>query len=102
MSYYKLANVYERDVFFSEQGNYTQIDPIGLAGGNPTLYAYVKDPNILFDAFGLAPTNPIDRAYLKEILGASVFCKRKVQRIATKNTEHCHPIFSLFSRQRIG
>ncbi|MEK5234019.1 hypothetical protein MHB42_20235 [Lysinibacillus sp. FSL K6-0232] len=33
---------------------------------------------------------------------SSVFCKRKVQRIATKNTEHCHPIFSLFSRQRIG
>ena len=33
---------------------------------------------------------------------SGVFCKRKVQRIATKNTEHCHPIFSLFSRQRIG
>lgn len=54
-----------------EQGNYTQTDPIGLAGENPTLYAYVKDTNILFDAFGLAPTSPFDRAYLKEILGAS-------------------------------
>ena len=30
-----------------------------------------------------------------------VFCKRKVQRIATKNTECCHPIISLFSRQCI-
>ncbi|WIL38186.1 AAA family ATPase [Kurthia sp. YJT4] len=30
---------------------------------------------------------------------AFVFCKRKVQRIATKNTECCHPIFPLFSRQ---
>ena len=37
-----------------EQGNYTQIDPIGLAGGNPTLYGYVQDPNILFDIFGLS------------------------------------------------
>lgn len=31
-----------------------------------------------------------------------VFCKIKVQRIAMKNTECCHPIFLLFSRQRVG
>ncbi|MEK5039319.1 DUF6531 domain-containing protein [Sporosarcina sp. FSL K6-3457] len=36
-----------------EQGNYTQIDPIGLAGGNPTLYGYVRDPNKNIDKFGL-------------------------------------------------
>ncbi|WP_305068693.1 RHS repeat-associated core domain-containing protein [Lysinibacillus sp. CD3-6] len=54
-----------------EQGNYTQVDPIGLAGGNPTLYAYVRNPTILSDVFGLAPTNPNDRAFLKEILGTS-------------------------------
>ncbi len=36
-----------------EQGNYTQIDPIGLAGGNPTLYGYVSDPNIYIEIFGL-------------------------------------------------
>ncbi|MEC1180006.1 RHS repeat-associated core domain-containing protein [Metasolibacillus meyeri] len=35
------------------QGNYTQIDPIGLAGGNPTLYGYVSNPNIYIDIFGL-------------------------------------------------
>ncbi|WP_329800114.1 RHS repeat domain-containing protein [Lysinibacillus sphaericus] len=28
-----------------EQGNYTQVDPIGLADGNPTLYGYVRDTN---------------------------------------------------------
>ncbi|MFP3917102.1 RHS repeat-associated core domain-containing protein [Lysinibacillus telephonicus] len=39
-----------------EQGNYTQIDPIGLAGNNPTLYGYVSDPNIELDTFGLAKT----------------------------------------------
>ncbi|MFT9820067.1 RHS repeat-associated core domain-containing protein [Lysinibacillus sp. NPDC056185] len=36
-----------------EQGNYTQVDPIGLAGGNPTLYGYVSDCNSQFDPFGL-------------------------------------------------
>ncbi|MEG0528150.1 MAG: RHS repeat-associated core domain-containing protein, partial [Longicatena sp.] len=36
-----------------EQGNYTQQDPIGLAGGNPTLYGYVSDPNRHVDTFGL-------------------------------------------------
>ncbi|MFY0519797.1 RHS repeat-associated core domain-containing protein [Lysinibacillus sp. UGB7] len=37
-----------------EQGNYTQIDPIGLAGGNPTLYGYVGDTNTWIDVFGLS------------------------------------------------
>ena len=39
-----------------EQGNYTQIDPIGLAGGNPTLYGYVRDPNRMIDSLGLHET----------------------------------------------
>ena len=37
-----------------EQGNYISQDPIGLAGGNPTLYAYVGDPSGWLDVFGLA------------------------------------------------
>ncbi len=37
-----------------EQGNYTQVDPIGLAGGNPTLYGYVHDPLAWMDPFGLS------------------------------------------------
>uniref|UniRef100_UPI0009B8F4FA RHS repeat domain-containing protein n=2 Tax=Lysinibacillus TaxID=400634 RepID=UPI0009B8F4FA len=36
-----------------EQGNYTQIDPIGLMGDNPTLYGYVCDPNLWIDPLGL-------------------------------------------------
>uniref|UniRef100_UPI000A72CA2C RHS repeat-associated core domain-containing protein n=3 Tax=Lysinibacillus TaxID=400634 RepID=UPI000A72CA2C len=38
-----------------EQGNYTQVDPIGLAGGNPTLYGYVGDTNVIIDPLGLKP-----------------------------------------------
>ncbi|MBE1555924.1 RHS repeat-associated core domain-containing protein [Sporosarcina limicola] len=45
-----------------EQGNYTQQDPIGLAGGNPTLYGYVYNPMIEIDPFGLAfgKSKPVD------------------------------------------
>ena len=45
---------YNRFRYYSpNEGVYTQIDPIGLAGGNPTLYGYVSDPNIYIDIFGL-------------------------------------------------
>lgn len=36
-----------------KEGCYTQQDPIGLAGGNPTLYGYVSDPLCELDPFGL-------------------------------------------------
>lgn len=35
-------------------GVYLSQDPIGLEGGNPTLYGYVEDPNGWVDIFGLA------------------------------------------------
>ncbi|MED4555587.1 RHS repeat-associated core domain-containing protein [Lysinibacillus capsici] len=45
---------YNRFLYYDpEQGNYTQIDPIGLAGGNPTLYGYVNNTNFKIDPFGL-------------------------------------------------
>ena len=34
-------------------GAYISQDPIGFAGGNPTLYGYVCDSNTEFDSFGL-------------------------------------------------
>ena len=37
----------------SNTGGYISQDPIGLAGNNPTLYAFVKDVNIEVDVFGL-------------------------------------------------
>ena len=36
-----------------KMGVYVSQDPIGLAGGNPTLYGYVFDPNTQVDPFGL-------------------------------------------------
>mgnify|MGYP002570592294 FL=1 len=45
---------YNRFRYYSpEEGCYTQQDPIGLAGGNPTLYGYVYDTNIELDLLGL-------------------------------------------------
>ena len=45
---------YNRFRYYSpDDGCYTQQDPIGLAGGNPTIYGYVGDPNMEFDLFGL-------------------------------------------------
>ncbi|MCL1810382.1 MAG: RHS repeat-associated core domain-containing protein, partial [Clostridiales bacterium] len=46
--YYSRFRYYDPDM-----GMYTQRDPIGLEGGNPSLYGYVLDPNILVDPFGL-------------------------------------------------
>ena len=35
-------------------GSYISQDPIGLAGGNPTLYEYVGEPNSWIDMLGLS------------------------------------------------
>ena len=49
----KLA--YNRFRYYSpETGAYISQDPIGLAGGNPTLYGYVFDPNSWIDPLGLS------------------------------------------------
>lgn len=45
---------YNRFRYYSaEDGLYIAQDPIGLSGNNPTLYAYVFDPNNWLDPFGL-------------------------------------------------
>ncbi|MEB3041876.1 RHS repeat domain-containing protein [Capnocytophaga gingivalis] len=46
---------YNRFRYYSpETGAYISQDPIGLAGGNPTLYGYVFDPNSWIDPLGLS------------------------------------------------
>ena len=49
---------------------YISQDPIGLAGGNPTLYGYVCDPNSWVDELGLR-CNPVsklsDRDFVQRI-----------------------------------
>ncbi|AIQ13787.1 RHS repeat domain-containing protein [Paenibacillus durus] len=48
---------YNRFRYYSpHEGMYTQQDPIGLAGNNPTLYGYVHDPLTWIDPFGLSST----------------------------------------------
>ena len=45
---------YNRFRYYSpELGQYISQDPIGLAGGNPTLYGYVHNPNWWIDPLGL-------------------------------------------------
>jgi hypothetical protein len=45
---------YNRYRYYSpETGSYLSQDPIRLSGNNPTLYAYVHDPNTWLDPFGL-------------------------------------------------
>ena len=41
------------DITTRRIGNYISQDPIRLAGNNPTLYAFVTDPNLWVDVFGL-------------------------------------------------
>jgi RHS repeat-associated protein len=48
---------YNRMRYYSpSEGIYLSQDPIRLAGNNPTLYGYVKDPNTWTDVFGLNPS----------------------------------------------
>lgn len=47
-------HIHNRFRYYSPgMGMYISSDPIGLAGGNPTLYGYVFDPNTQVDPFGL-------------------------------------------------
>jgi len=51
--YYNRFRYYDPEV-----GQYITKDPIGLAGGNPTLYGYVHDTNAWVDPFGLRCKKP--------------------------------------------
>jgi len=57
-------------------GQYISQDPIGLAGGNPTLYGYVGDTNTWIDPLGLSRQKPYsssltDEQFLRRIANAA-------------------------------
>ncbi|WP_024468584.1 RHS repeat-associated core domain-containing protein [Treponema pedis] len=59
--------VYNYKRYYSQEtGAYISQDPIGLAGGNPTLYSYVHDPNSWIDVFGLDLHHLIPNAIAKK------------------------------------
>ncbi|WP_080939708.1 RHS repeat-associated core domain-containing protein [Porphyromonas gulae] len=80
-------------------GNYLSQDPIGLAGGNPTLYIYVFDSNTEIDPFGLrkyivyqapeldAMGKPTGRFYTGRTSGADEI---SVEQILTKRKSGHH------------
>ncbi len=56
---------YNRFRYYSpDTGTYISQDPIGLAGSNPNLYAYVHDSNTWIDPFGLDCLKP-EPGYLR-------------------------------------
>ncbi|MFE3577281.1 RHS repeat domain-containing protein [Lysinibacillus sp. NPDC059133] len=64
---YETGLYYNRFRYYSpREGIYTQVDSIGLVGGNPTLYGYVHNPLIEIDPFGL------DSAKLDKALGGAI------------------------------
>jgi RHS repeat-associated protein len=51
--------------YCAEVGGYVSQDPIGLAGSNPNLYGYVKDPLLWIDIFGLECWNTSRKKFWK-------------------------------------
>ena len=63
---------YNRFRYYDPQlGHYITQDPIGLAGGNPTLYGYVSDPNGWIDPLGLCTTESKDTGSTKKVASNS-------------------------------
>ena len=72
---------YNRFRYFDpEAGQYISQDPIGLAGGNPTLYAYVSDQNTFIDIFGLNCSS--DAAKLRKNMASSFIAEPQYKNAA--------------------
>ena len=72
---------YNRYRYFDpEAGQYISQDPIGLAGGNPTLYAYVSDQNTFIDIFGLNCSS--DAAKLRKNMASSFIAEPQYKNAA--------------------
>ncbi len=70
----------------AEMGGYVSQDPIGLAGGNPSLYGFVSDPTTGYDLLGLAATNSV--YVLKDADGTIKYIGITERAPATRMAEH--------------
>ena len=74
------------------EGMYTQRDPIGLAGGNPTTYGYVFNTLKQIDPFGLNCTN-LKSGQTTTISKPSITKKAPTHHIATNKHSKWTPKF---------
>jgi len=65
-------------------GNYIQQDPIGLQGGNPTLYAYAGNANWWIDPFGLQSNSALLSSNLGQAPGLN-FAAHHIVMTGTQN-----------------
>ena len=65
-----------------ETGQYTQQDPIGLAGGNPTLYGYVYNTLDEVDPFGLTWQDLLAKGLGHHLFPRSVAKKLNISQLA--------------------
>jgi RHS repeat-associated protein len=77
--YYNRFRYYEPAI-----GQYTQPDPIGLEGNNPTLYAYVNDPNCWIDPLGLNALPETARQFEERINNSGMGTNERIAAIKGK------------------
>ncbi len=75
-----------------ETGQYTQQDPIGLAGGNPTLYGYVWDTLNEIDPFGLTWRDLLASGLGHHLFPRSVAKKLGISQLAKLTALSWYPI----------
>jgi RHS repeat-associated protein len=90
--YYNRFRYYDAEV-----GSYISKDPIGLAGGNPTLYGYVKDVNSWADVLGLDCGNLSNGKKIKDLIDTGDIPDRngftKVGRAQQKHSSRAGSVF---------
>ena len=88
----------------SETGCYISQDPIGLAGGNPTLYAFVKNVNTEIDPLGLECSQELSNGQnIQELLASGDLPDRNgLTRAGRALQKHSNRLGSVFEKPLNG